>query len=144
MKVKAILFRKNSPIKTAKEQTELVIEAMAVIISDEILCPNRKHAASLILSHFVPDWREIVEDAAVVVDRGDPLVRRWRKKVLERDNHTCVRCGKKGKVAHHKIPWVISPVHRIDIDNGITLCIDCHADEHKNDSFKNLILSGKR
>jgi hypothetical protein len=140
--VEAIKFRENSPVKSAKEQTEIVIDAMAVIISETILCPHRKKAAALLLTHFIPDWRELVEELAVVVKRNDPLVRKWRKDVLERDKHTCVACGEKGKHAHHQIHWADSPVDRIKIENGITLCVECHAKEHED--IRNLIVSKKK
>jgi 5-methylcytosine-specific restriction endonuclease McrA len=142
MIVQAIKFRENSPIKSAKEQTEMVIDALAVIISETILCPHRKKVAALLLTHFIPDWRTMVEELAVVVKRNDPLVKNWRKAVLERDNHTCQVCGNKGNHAHHQIQWADSPVDRIRVENGITLCVECHANEHED--IKNLILSKGR
>jgi hypothetical protein len=59
----------------------------------------------------------------------------WRKAVFERDNYTCIWCGKKfikgvtGKVilhADHIKPFSLFPELRFAIDNGRTLCIDCH------------------
>lgn len=134
-----VLFRKNSPIKSAKEQTEIVIDALAVIISEDVLDPYRKRAASLLLKHFIPDWRSMVEDLAVVTDRSDPLVRKWRKSVLARDNNTCQQCGEKGNHAHHIVHWAESPVDRVKVSNGITLCKECHAKEHIE--IANLILA---
>lgn len=59
----------------------------------------------------------------------------WRKSVLSRDNYTCVICGRPGNVADHIIPFA-SLYHEsevikdqsglFDIDNGRTLCLDCH------------------
>lgn len=49
--------------------------------------------------------------------------------VYERDNHQCVQCqSTKGIVPHHKI-------HRSkggsdELDNLITLCLECHQKEH--------------
>ena len=55
------------------------------------------------------------------------------KSVLERDNYTCQRCGAKNGTGyhvalqvHHKIPYAERPDLRYDIDNGVTLCFDCH------------------
>lgn len=54
---------------------------------------------------------------------------RWRKSVFERDNYTCVLCGDDtgGNLqADHVKPFAHYPDLRLDIDNGRTLCIQCH------------------
>lgn len=63
----------------------------------------------------------------------------WRTSVFERDNYTCVMCGAKngnGKAitlnADHIKPFSLFPELRFAIDNGRTLCIDCHK---KTDSY---------
>lgn len=52
----------------------------------------------------------------------------WRKSVFERDNWTCIWCGKKDKTiqADHIKPFSLYPELRLAIDNGRTLCYDCH------------------
>jgi len=57
----------------------------------------------------------------------------WRRAVFERDNYTCIWCGARsgnGKKivlhADHIKPFAIFPELRFAIDNGRTLCIDCH------------------
>lgn len=62
----------------------------------------------------------------------------WRKAVFVRDNFTCQKCGAKNSAGH---PIIIHPHHiksfaeykelRFELSNGITLCSDCHAQEHK-------------
>lgn len=52
----------------------------------------------------------------------------WRRAVFERDNYTCIWCGKiGGKLnADHIKPFALFPELRFAIDNGRTLCVDCH------------------
>jgi len=56
----------------------------------------------------------------------------WRTKVYERDNYVCQKCGQKGGKlnAHHIKPYAEFPDLRLDIDNGLTLCEECHKKEH--------------
>lgn len=65
-------------------------------------------------------------------DRHMPEYAIWRKAVFERDKFTCQQCGetKGGLNAHHIKGWAKHPEARFDIDNGITLCVNCHQKKH--------------
>jgi len=58
----------------------------------------------------------------------------WRKAIFERDGFKCQRCNDETKnekfYAHHIKSWKDFPHLRFDINNGITLCYDCHRMEH--------------
>ena len=52
----------------------------------------------------------------------------FRNKVFERDNYTCQICFKYGEKlqADHIKPYCAYPELKDDINNGRTLCVDCH------------------
>jgi len=56
----------------------------------------------------------------------------WRKSILERDNFTCQKCKQSGGylIAHHINNFADFPELRMNIDNGIILCKQCHLDFH--------------
>ena len=54
--------------------------------------------------------------------------REWQNQVKERDGHTCRRCGFESNLhAHHIKPVKTYPELAFDIDNGLTLCGNCHS-----------------
>ena len=59
--------------------------------------------------------------------------RLWRESVFERDNWTCQLCFRRGcrLEADHIKPWAKFPELRIAIDNGRTLCYECHRKGHR-------------
>jgi len=71
--------------------------------------------------------------------RGSPEYKLWRIGVFKRDYWSCVLCGhksnKRGDInADHIKPFALFPELRLDINNGRTLCEDCH---RKTLSYKN-------
>ena len=66
-------------------------------------------------------------------------INNWRNQVYQRDNHTCQLCNNRGGTlnAHHLNAWNAYPDERFDIDNGITLCTDCHTTFHKEYGYGN-------
>ncbi len=58
----------------------------------------------------------------------------WRKAVFTRDNFKCVECGAHNFTGGKRItfhvdhikPYALHPELRLDINNGRTLCLDCH------------------
>lgn len=56
-----------------------------------------------------------------------------REEIFERDDYTCQDCGQKGGQiqAHHLIRVSEDKNKSHDIDNGVTLCTDCHIERHE-------------
>lgn len=107
--------------------------------------PIQKKAARILLNlkHGKEKTNDIIEKFAIVNDRNDGLVARWRKKVIERDK-ICQDCGSKNNLeVHHISFWSDDPVNRINIDNGITLCKKCHAERHP-ENYEFIISKGAK
>jgi len=66
--------------------------------------------------------------------------KKWRLAVFTKDNFTCVNCQKVGGylIAHHAKGWAKYPKLRYKINNGITLCKNCHSltDNYKGKAVK--------
>lgn len=74
-----------------------------------------------------PNWRGGKTPLNLRI-RSSVQYKLWRQAIFERDNYTCQICGVRGGEleAHH----LVRLADRLDlafaIDNGKTLCIECH------------------
>jgi 5-methylcytosine-specific restriction endonuclease McrA len=62
-------------------------------------------------------------------DWNEPAYAKWRKDIRKRDRHKCQwpGCGSKRRLeVHHIKKWSDNPALRYSINNGITLCKNCH------------------
>lgn len=73
--------------------------------------------------------------------RANDLIRKsveyldWKAQIFVRDNRQCVICGSGNQIeADHIKPFSSYPELRFDINNGRTLCHDCHT---KTDTYGN-------
>lgn len=70
----------------------------------------------------------------------------WRYAVFKRDNFICQKCNMKSDgnknsiVAHHKYIFSKYPEKRLDVNNGITLCVKCHRRVHSEKNPEWVIL----
>jgi len=127
--------------KTNPRKRNYCIECSSEIKLSSIRC--KKCNSSRILNN---QWRGGVSDIRNVL-RGSFEYRQWRSDVYTRDKFTCQKCFIQGSHlhAHHVVFFsTIMQKHEIttvemakecselwNINNGITLCIECHKDIHK-------------
>jgi hypothetical protein len=86
-----------------------------------------------------PNWKGGVTDESVKL-RKSPAWKCWRDNVFTRDNFTCLLCGKNGKYLHphHIKSFTLYTNDRFMLDNGMTVCKDCHYLIHSNNELKNI------
>jgi hypothetical protein len=97
-----------------------------------------KEKRKLQIGEKCPGWKGGITPF-IVKARNNQDYFNWRKTIFERDNFTCQICKIKGKFLHgHHIVGVYERFDLIyEVDNGITLCKDCHIDFHNKYGRKN-------
>ena len=106
-----------------------------------------RHANPKRITEYRRGWRQrhpdlVVQHSLAYAERNpskayrlmDPEYCRWRLRVYERDNYTCQQCFRRGSItlnAHHVKPWAQYTDLRFVVENGITLCVPCHEEEHR-------------
>lgn len=64
-------------------------------------------------------------------------LRAWALQVKERDCYTCRDCGSSENLhAHHIWSKGSHPQYALDLDNGTTLCEECHIYEHQTNEAR--------
>ena len=93
---------------------------------------NKECRANYIQGINNPFWKggKVTEQAKI---RGSLEYKAWRLDVFERDAFTCQICGDDQGCylnAHHLRSFARFPELRLDINNGVTLCTECHQGFH--------------
>lgn len=96
------------------------------ILKMHLLCNTPE--ANLKKGHPGESNGRYLEDRSKLKTRGRYELNEWRKLVFKRDNYTCQHCNQYGGKlqADHIKPYCAYPELRWDLDNGRTLCVDCH------------------
>lgn len=73
------------------------------------------------------NWKGGITPANLLL-RTTQQYKDWRTAVFVRDNFTCQECGVRGGdlQADHIKPFSTYPDLRFSLENGRTLCVDCH------------------
>ena len=142
-----IYFYDNRYFKTwnynhLEDPKEIIINSLAILIGNYNI--YRKQAAILLLKALIRDeFRKFIfEDNKIYpTSRNDSRVLKWSKKVTSIGK--CEECGSTENLeAHHIVNWADYPQGRIDIKNGICLCLKCHTSTHRfNKSY--YLMKGK-
>ena len=60
--------------------------------------------------------------------RNSPEYNQWKNEVKNRDGNACRRCGFESNLhVHHIKPFKKYPEFAVELDNGLTLCGNCHS-----------------
>ena|SRR3990167_4679291 len=83
------------------------------------------------------NWKGGITTANTVIRRSAEY-KSWVLSVFKRDNFTCKLCNRKDEVsgrlnADHIKPFSLYPELRFDLNNGQTLCLDCHKEKTISD-----------
>lgn len=79
-----------------------------------------------------PKCKNIAQDNGISTEnekvRRSKQYKEWRTAVFERDNYTCQLCGVRGGTlnADHIKPFALYKELRFQLNNGRTLCANCH------------------
>lgn len=85
-----------------------------------------------------PLYNPNITDEERLMKRNYPEYSEWRGRVFGRDKRKCQICGSSENInAHHILNYSKYRELRTDIDNGITLCEDCHMEFHSIYGRKN-------
>lgn len=117
----------------------------------EVLPPMTQHQINMYKHHFCTNkdclfkWRKLHSPKGenhprynpnlTNEDREDrrnsPYYNEWIRQIYKKDGYVCRCCGKNsGFNAHHLNGYNWDKEHRFDVNNGITLCEDCHKEFH--------------
>ena len=60
--------------------------------------------------------------------RNSPKYNQWKNEIKRRDGNACRRCGFENNLhVHHIKPFKKFPEFAVELDNGLTLCGNCHS-----------------
>lgn len=123
------LLKEKYPISTIKELLEIFPDKEKKQINWKAKKYKLKKTEETLLRSFC------AKDLSKIPALPTPDTQ-WRRKILRRDQFTCKDCGLYDKTgiylhAHHIIPQRDCSIKQLyDVNNGITLCIECHHGIH--------------
>lgn len=106
---------------------------------DSFRVSSRCITCNLLVGEKSPFWKPNISREDRERNRDYREYKTWRKEVFSRDDYTCRKCGSRGGdlAAHHINGFSKFPELRTNLNNGATLCKNCHDNFHKIYSVKN-------
>jgi len=94
---------------------------------------TRKKISASLQGIDIEKWNGFKETDNALVRKSIPY-QKWRTKIFKRDHYTCQKCIRRSGgvylVAHHITNFSKNLDKRINMENGITLCKECHMEFH--------------
>jgi hypothetical protein len=130
--------KRSNAIKKLWQNSEFRNRIISKQIGHSVSLETRKKISKLNQGSNTWNWKGGVTPENERI-RHSLEMKLWRKAVFERDNWTCQKCGHHGGKlhAHHIFNYADYPEQRFNIDNGITLCENCHMEFHKKYGINN-------
>lgn len=116
--------------KKNKKQMEITNAFGGTIFTDTI---KRKmsNAKKGKMENLANNWQNGATKKHLKIRTSKPM-QDWRKTILKRDNYTCQECNSVENLhVHHIKSFAKYKELRMCLDNGITLCNNCHKTKHK-------------
>ncbi len=127
-------WRKNNTVWVGRKHTEESKRKQSVAKQGKKLALKHRIAQSARLQGIpVEEWKAFASSEADRLKASHEW-REWREAVFTRDNWTCQQCGVRGGKLHphHLKPKITHRELIFDVNNGVTLCVECHK---KTDSY---------
>lgn len=130
-KLKISLFNRN---KVVSQETR---KKLSLALSGEKnpmwgkISPTRGKKRPQITGAKNPSWKGGVTPENIKI-RNSMEYSQWRSDIFEKDRYVCQKCGAHSNKlrAHHLESFDNNPERRTRIENGVTLCKECHQNFH--------------
>ena len=119
--------RRSPPVTRARMGLAHLGHQTTAATSAAISAAKMGRAVNLLRGPNNPNWKGGITSSQEAA-RGSLEAKTWRKAVFERDDYTCTICGRRGGTLHadHIKRFSDYPELRWVLENGRTLCVDCH------------------
>ena len=116
------------------EQAGQLLRDLVMYAKDESVPDTSENARKVIFHLTLSRFAKFIHRTGPndTLDRSKKEYKIWRNEVFRRDDFRCAICGDETNIeAHHIKPFLKYPDLRFDVNNGITLCRNCHKEMHR-------------